>query len=131
MEGALKEEETKGLCDWLKETLGDTVGEVTDSSRLVDGPALVLIADGMSAQMRHMMKAMKQDAGPMTKVNFEINPRHPLIVNLNGLREGKPDLAKLVAEQVFDNAMVSAGLLEDSRDMVNRVYKILETVSEK
>ncbi len=131
VEGALKEEETKGLCDWLKETLGDKVGEVKDSTRLVDSPALVLNADGMSAQMRHMMKAMKQDAGPMTKVNFEINPRHPLIVNLNGLREGKPDLAKLVAEQVFDNAMVSAGLLEDSRDMVNRVYKILETVSEK
>jgi molecular chaperone HtpG len=39
-----------------------------------------------------------------------------------------PDKAKLVAEQILDNALISAGLLEDASGMVKRLYKILESV---
>ena len=34
--------------------------------------------------------------------------------------------AKLVAEQVFDNARVAAGALDDPREMVGRIHDILE-----
>ena len=33
----------------------------------------------------------------------------------------------LVLEQMFDNALISAGLLDDPAKMVQRIYKILET----
>ena len=36
--------------------------------------------------------------------------------------------AKLVAEQILDNALISAGLLDDATPMVARLYKLLETV---
>jgi molecular chaperone HtpG len=39
-----------------------------------------------------------------------------------------PDRARLVAEQILDNALISAGLLEDTTKMVARLYKLLESV---
>lgn len=35
-------------------------------------------------------------------------------------------MARLVAEQVFDNARISAGALDDPREMVGRIHDILE-----
>ena len=37
-----------------------------------------------------------------------------------------PFLLQVVAEQVFDNAMVAAGLLDDSRVMLPRLNKLIE-----
>ncbi len=59
----MSEDAAKSLAQWLKKTLGDKVGEVRVSKRLVDSPAVVVDADKfMTASMRRIMKAMKQDA---------------------------------------------------------------------
>lgn len=34
----------------------------------------------------------------------------------------------MVAEQVLDNALIAAGLLDDPQTMVARIYKLLERV---
>ena len=129
-EGALSGDEIKKLAAWLKETLGERVAEVKSSERLVDSPALALNADKfMSPHMRRMMKAMQKDgADAPLRVNLEINPRHAVIKHLVALRESSPEKAGLVAEQILDNALISAGLLEDTNRMVQRLYKILEGV---
>jgi TNF receptor-associated protein 1 len=79
--------------------------------------------------MRRLMKAMNKDGeqSPL-RVNLEINPRHALIKRLAQLQAESPDKAKLVAEQILDNALISAGLLDDATGMVKRLYKILESV---
>ena len=77
------------------------------------------------------MKAMKRDVNMQNSVNLEINPRHELIKNLAGLKDKDPDIAKLVTEQILDNALIAVGYLEDPREMVSRVYKILELVAKK
>jgi molecular chaperone HtpG len=129
-EGALGEEDTKRLVAWLKETLGERVADVKASDRLVDSPALALNADKMmSPHMRRMMKALnKEGAESPLRVNLEINIRHALIKRLAGSAVSAPEKARLVAEQVLDNALISAGLLEDPARMVQRLYKILESV---
>jgi TNF receptor-associated protein 1 len=53
-------DQTKELCAWLKETLGERVAEAKGSDRLVDSPVMALNTDFMSAHMRRMMKAMNQ-----------------------------------------------------------------------
>jgi TNF receptor-associated protein 1 len=129
-EEPLPEEEIKKLCLWLRDSLGDRVAEVSGSSRLVESPALVLNADKMmSPTMRRMMKAMNREMDSRVRVNLQINPRHQLVKNIATLRESDEKLAKLVAEQVFDNAMIAAGLLEDARPMVSRIQQLLETVA--
>ncbi len=129
-EGALGEEEVKALLPWLKETLGERVAEVKASDRLVDSPALALNADKfMSPHMRRLMKAMNKEGeqSPL-RVNLEINPRSAVIKRLSELRTAAPDKGRLVAEQILDNALISAGLLEDASGMVKRLYKLLESV---
>jgi len=133
-EGALSEDAAKSLAGWLKETLGDKVGEVRVSQRLVESPAVVVDSDKfMTASMRRIMKAMKQD-GPdttTTKHDLEINPAHPIISRLDAMRQKDSELAASVAEQILDNARVAAGLLEDPRAMVSRLNQLLEKVLAK
>jgi molecular chaperone HtpG len=129
-EGALSEDDTKKLTTWLKDTLGERVAEVKASDRLVDSPALALNADKfMSPHMRRMMKAMNKDgAESPLRVNLEINPRSAVMKRLFETHTAAPEKAKLVAEQILDNALISAGLLDDATPMVARLYKLLESV---
>ncbi|MEO7599071.1 MAG: molecular chaperone HtpG [Opitutus sp.] len=129
-EGALSEEDTKALTTWLKESLGERVADVKASDRLVDSPALALNADKfMSPHMRRMMKAMNKDGSDSPlRVNLEINPRSAVMKRLSETRTSSPEKAKLVAEQILDNALISAGLLDDATPMVARLYKLLESV---
>jgi molecular chaperone HtpG len=129
-EGALSDDDVKTLTGWLKETLGERVAEVKASDRLVDSPVLALNADKfMSPHMRRMMKAMnKEGADSPLRVNLEINPRHAVIKRLFDTRGTQPEKAKLVAEQLLDNALISAGLLDDVTSMVTRLNKLLESV---
>lgn len=133
-DGALSEDAAKALATWLKESLGEKVGAVRPSQRLVDSPAVVVDADKfMTANMRRMMKAMKKDAGedePL-KLDLEINPAHPIITRLDAMRQKDAALAASVAEQVLDNARVAAGLIEDPRSMLIRLNQLLERVLAK
>jgi TNF receptor-associated protein 1 len=128
--GALGAEETKSLIGWLKEHLGERVADVRASDRLVDSPALALNADKFSSpHMRRLMRAMNKDGEQQPlRVNLEINPGHAVIKRLSELRTAAPEKAALVAEQILDNALISAGLLDDASGMVKRLYKILESV---
>jgi TNF receptor-associated protein 1 len=129
-EGSLSEDDTKKLTTWLKESLGERVADVKASDRLVDSPALALNADKfMSPHMRRMMKAMNKDgADSPLRVNLEINPRSAVMKRLFETHTAAPEKAKLVAEQILDNALISAGLLDDATPMVARLYKLLESV---
>ena len=120
----------KTLTKWLKDTLDARVAEVKASDRLVDSPVLALNADKfMSPHMRRMMKAMNKDgADTPLRVNLEINPRHAVIKRLFETHTASPEKAKLVAEQLLDNALISAGLLDDATAMVARLNKLLESV---
>jgi TNF receptor-associated protein 1 len=104
---------------------------VKASDRLVGSPALATNADKfMTAQMRRMMKAMKKGDEPEApvKVNLEINPRHAVIKKLAALRGTNAEKAELVAEQLLDNSLIAAGLMEDPSRMIARLNKLLESV---
>ncbi len=123
----LTPEETSALCDFLKNELGDRVTSVSSGKRLVENPVIALVpADGMSPQMRQMMKAMDENFKDEVKVELEINPRHPLVRKLAEAKDSNPELAKLVSRQLLDNALISAGLLEDARDTVSRMNTLME-----
>ena len=61
-----------------------------------------------------------------SKKDMEINTASPLIKKLANLRESDADFARDVVEQMYDNAMIQAGLLVDPMAMVQRNYRILE-----
>jgi molecular chaperone HtpG len=126
---SLSEAQVEGLVAFLKETFGERVSEVRASERLVGSPAVVREADsGMNANMRRMMKMMgKEDSlGLAAKPEFELNPDHGIIAGLEQLRHSDEGLARQLAGQLLDNAMVSAGLIEDPRAVFARLNHLLE-----
>jgi len=124
-EGDLSEDDKKDLLSWFKETLGDKVTEVRVSKRLVDSPAVVLSAFGTHS-MQKVMQLMSKDLTNIPAGILEINSRHPVIKGINELRKAGDPFAKEAAEQVLHNAQIAAGLIIDPRNMVNRLYSILE-----
>jgi len=130
-EGALSDDEATSLAGWLKLTLGEAVHEVRSSKRLVDSPVVALDSDKyMTASMRRTLKSMGRDAmaGEDAAPDLEINPRHPVIVKLNQLRQNDAALAGLVAEQLNDQARLASGRLEDPRAMLQRMNALLSKV---
>ncbi len=136
---SLESTDSDALCAFIKEKLGDAVGEVASSERLVGSPAMIVNGDkAMTAQMRKMMKAMQQKMGEdgmggggEPAPNLQINPRHALVKNLASLRDSNADLAGLISHQLLDNARAAAGLLEDPSAMIQRNYELLEKLSAK
>jgi molecular chaperone HtpG len=129
----LAKEQLDALCSWMKEILGDRINEIISSNRLIDSPAMIVNADGyMTSSMERVLQATSQEETMPTssKKNIEINPASPLIKKLSGLRESEQDFARDITEQIFDNAMIQAGLLVDSQKMVNRNYRILERMAD-
>ena len=130
-DSSMEPEVAESLVGWIKETLGDRLKEVIVSKRLVGSPAIVVSPDGyMTSTMERVMQAARLEKGEQfqevgTK-NLEINTDHPLIRQLSLLRGTDEDFAKNVIEQIFDNALIQAGLMVDPRKMVERNYKILE-----
>eukprot|EP00605_Chrysophyceae_sp_TOSAG23-4_P001167 GSChrysophyteH1.ASY1.ANO1.1275.1 assembled CDS len=129
----LNDGDSKQLCDWLASTLGPSlVREVKVTTRLSDSPAC--ITDHESGAMRRMMKMVDQsNAGMSTQLPpqiLEVNTNHPIIKSLYKLssdQAGNNELySKIVAEQVYDNALIAAGLIDDPRAMLPRINKILE-----
>ncbi len=114
------------LIKWMKDTLGDKVKEVVASKRLVDSPAIIVNPDGVfTSSMERILKASNQEHKISTK-NMEINTSHSLIKGLADMRVKDEEFAKSIVEQIYDNAMIQAGLLIEPRTMVERNYKILE-----
>merc|ERR1712087_1034360 len=97
-EGEQDKEMFKPLIDYTKETLGKKVEKVQISEHLVKSPVVVLSADyGWTAQMEKVMKSQAfADQSKFefmkSKRMFEVNPRHPMIVELNTkIKDGAAD----------------------------------------
>jgi molecular chaperone HtpG len=132
--GSLSDDAARLLANFVKEKLGDRVGEVRVSKRLVGSPAVVVDSDAhMTSSMRRMMKMMNREGGPSldSKPDLELNPDNPMIVRLEKMRHSDEALAAEVSEQIFDNALVAAGLLEDPRTMLARMNSLLEKLLAK
>jgi len=122
-------ETVESLAGWMKKILGDRVETVKPSKRLVDSPAVIVNTDAMmTSSMQRVMQAMNQEFGQIGKKTLEINPQHPIMRKLSALRESESEEAFLTTavEQIYDNALIAAGLLSDPRTMVTRNYEILQ-----
>merc|ERR1711912_56727 len=107
----------KPILEFMKETLGKKVEKVAISKHLVQSPVVVLSADyGWTAQMEKVMKSQAfADQSKFefmkSKRMFEINPRHPMIVELNSRLSEKPEGDESLTDMVtslYMSAVISA-----------------------
>jgi len=117
-------ENVKQLLDFIKNTLEDKVSSVKETTRLADSPAIIVGHD--SATFRRMMKYVDPSRAPaISKQQLEVNASHPVMKKLVEMHSSKPNLAKLVIEQIYDDALAVAGLLDEARVMIPRLNKLL------
>ena len=132
---SLGKKDIKALCKWLKESLGDKVSEVETGDRLIESPVCIVGGDAMGgASARRVMKMMQGPEGgmpgmPTPSVKLQINPKNSIIRGLSELKDKDEPTAKLVANQLLDNALASANLLDDPREMIARSYQALEKIT--
>merc|ERR1719453_2137391 len=127
----------KPLLDYAKDTLGKKVEKVSISKHLVQSPVVVLSADyGWTAQMEKVMKSQAfADQSKFefmkSKRMFEINPRHPMIVELNSRLAEKPEGDSEITDMItslYLSAVISAGyqlMPEDAMDFGERVTRMV------
>merc|ERR1712137_157571 len=136
----------KPLTDWWKDKLTDLtekgamkdagvkVEKVEISKRLTDSPVVVVTSQfGYSAQQERVMKAQafqnKEQMSMMSgRKTLEINPNHPVIVDLLAkVKANKDDAAALDTAQVlFQTAIIESGYeIADPSALVNRVYRLM------
>jgi len=124
----LTEPEQKELETFIKSVLKERVQEVKFSNRLVNSPAIVtsLITPHMRKMMKQMM-AGKEETGmgniPMT---LELSPKHHIVTTLFTILSTNEPVARIAVEQLFDNAGIAAGTLDDPRTLLARLNKVLE-----
>ncbi|KAK3816217.1 MAG: Hsp90 protein-domain-containing protein [Benniella sp.] len=122
--------EAENIADWFRQTLGMQVRKVEISKRNMSYPAVVTEHD--SPAVRKMMAMMSGAAKvgestlPPTPTNLEININHPIIKKVWSVKSDNPEFAKQIAEQIYDNALIAAGVLDDPRSMLKRLNNIME-----
>jgi HSP90 family molecular chaperone len=126
----LSKEEAEKFCAWFQMTLSDKVSACKVTTRLNSSPAVV--TNNESGAMRRMMRLVETQDGKddiaLPKQQVEINASHPMIALLNSIREKEAILAKVCAQQIYDNCLIAAGLLDDGRSMLGRLNDILLSV---
>ncbi len=123
-------EDEKSLCGWVKQILGEKVGDVRIGKRLVESPVAAFNSDSSMTQgMKRIMKNLNPESDTPYKVRLEINCEHALVKNLMTLWKEDEDLAKTITEQLFDNALLAAGYMDNPETMVGRINILLEKLS--
>merc|ERR1712062_517882 len=98
------------------------------SDRLVSSPAV--ITSILTPHMRKMMKQLmagKEDTGLNNiPVTLELSPKHHIVTTLHTIKESNEIVARIAVEQLYDNACIAAGTLDDPRTLLTRLNKVLE-----
>jgi molecular chaperone HtpG len=120
-------EQTAGIITFLKDHLGDRVGDVRASNRLAESPACLVAPDfGPDKQFEKIM-ARHDGGGGATKPILEINPTHAQIIAF-GKHLGSGDTQSLddAAVILFGQARILDGEApEDPADFAKRLSRVM------
>jgi molecular chaperone HtpG len=110
-ESKVKENNRNHLISFLKSRLAESVADVRISDRLTDSPVCLIAADkDVDLNIKRILKA-NQNYDAKTKPILEINPRHPLIDQLDTLASlsSQSPLLNDAADLLLDQARIIQG----------------------
>ncbi|CAJ0963418.1 unnamed protein product, partial [Mesorhabditis belari] len=128
----------EGLCKYIKDVLEKKVEKVSISNRLINSPCCVVTSEyGWSANMERIMKAQAlRDSATMGymagKKHLEINPEHPIIVNLRDrVEDDKSNTSMKTSKDLivllYETALLSSGFtLEEPGLHATRIYRMIK-----
>jgi molecular chaperone HtpG len=121
------------LIGRFKKVLGDKVGDVRASKRLLESPAcLVTPQGGLPPHMEAMFKAQNLSI-PLTKRILEINPEHPILTNIRKLLLVDSEAPQVTEwmELLYDQALIAEGSqVKDPSLLAKRLTALLTTAAQ-
>lgn len=125
------EEQSKSLVTYIQDILKDKVESIKINTRDSSSPAVIV--DFESAAIRRMMSLAENQSNnmPIRKQKMELHINHPVIQGIAKLKDNKPDIAKLIIEQVYDNACIAADLMDNPRSMLQRQNELLKHLTQQ
>ena len=123
------------LVAFLKELFAGKIKEVVISQRVESAPSVIVTGRyGHSANMERIMRSQAMNDPTkynmlMSQKTLEINPRHPIVAELNTRLSDNPEdeTAKDAAWLLYDTALLESGFAHDDVPMfTQRVLKALK-----
>ncbi|NXP41806.1 TRAP1 protein, partial [Leiothrix lutea] len=137
----LTEKEAEDLMAWMRNALGSRVTGVKVDFSLDHGKSFFSVCKwcGWWHLSLHCHCGSRRTTSQyaLSKAHIAVNAQitrtgwHALIKKLSELKDSQPDLAQMLLDQIYENAMIAAGLNEDPRPMVNRLNELLTRILEK
>ncbi|CAE7938800.1 TRAP1, partial [Symbiodinium sp. KB8] len=124
----LTEQEKEAIQKFIRDVLKEKVQEVKFSDRLVNSPALVtsIITPHMRKMMKSLMAGKENDGLGNIPMTLELSPKHHIVTTLATILASNEPVARIAVEQLYDNACIAAGTLDDPRVLMSRLNKVLE-----
>ena len=122
------------LCDVMIDILGGRVEKVVISNRIVQTPACLVASEkGWSANMERIMAAQALRGGNQIEFNktkkiLEINPYHPIIMNMKDTLDNsdKQNIVSIV-HLIYDLSCFHSGYqLDNAADFSEKMYTMIE-----
>jgi len=112
------------LIERFKSQLGEKVTDVRMTDRLSDSPARLVDPEGaLNQEMQRVYRLLKEDI-PATKKILELNPHHPILLQLNTL-PAETELSHLIIDQIYENSLLIEGIHPNPAGMIERIQKII------
>lgn len=115
------------LVSRFKSVLGDRISDVRTTERLSESPARLIDPEGAPDQSLQRVYQIMDKTFELPKKVLEINPHHKIIAGMGALPAGDPKFA-LIAEQIFENALLIEGLHPNPVSMVERIQDLIANV---
>jgi molecular chaperone HtpG len=129
VERELSNKEAEPLVARFKTVLDERVSEVRVSHRLTDSAVcLVTPEGGVAPHLEEMLRAHNPKM-PKSKRILELNPGHPVIVNLTRVHGQNPDSTDVAdwAHLLYDQALIAEGSsVEDPAGFARRLGRLMQ-----
>lgn len=116
----------------IKKVLGERILNVQESNRLVDSPVtLVAPRYGYEPQAEKIYKIIDKNFQRSSKI-LEVNTGHKIIKNLAVMLQNNPEnhLIDSIIMQLYEEALLLEGELQNPKEFIERLNQILITVTE-
>jgi heat shock protein 90kDa beta len=122
----------KPLTKFMKELFAGKVNKVTVSQRVEKSPSVIVTSQfGHTANMERLMRAQtftdeEQVRSMAAQRTLELNPRHPIVVELNKLVVEAPsdESTRDLAYLLYDTALLASGFAQDDTEgFSDRMYR--------
>ena len=123
---AQRQEESRALLDFVKETIGDAVREVKISHKLRKHPVCLTAGGALSFEMERYLNTVQPDGDAKAERVLELNAGHPVFERLKELCLSDPEKAGKYAKILYHQAELMAGLaIEDPAEYSELVFDLI------